>query len=126
MLRSSSIWAVLVGITLAVMEVRANWGGWQWWPWWLVDFVAAAMLLVGGWRTLVSPPAGKAWLAAAWSFTLGMAWMSLAGNFEAGPDQARDARVGGFYLLLVGSLFFSAFAGLLLALFGTSPTRQNV
>ena len=51
--------------------------------------------------------------------------MSLAGNYEAGPDPTRDARVGGFYLLLIGSLVLSAFAGLLLELFGKSASKQN-
>lgn len=118
MLRFSAVCGILTGLTLAVMEVRANWGGWQWWPWWLVDFVSAALLLAGGIATLSNRDNGRAWLVAGWAFTLGMAWMSLAGNIEAGVDADRDARLGGAYILLVGSLVASALFCLMLALFG--------
>jgi len=117
-LKLSAIWALLVGLTLAGLEVRANWGDWQFWPFWVVDFVAAGLLLAGffaWWRGLAI---ARALLAAAWGFTLGMAWMSLGFNIEAGPDPARDARLDGGYLLLVATLVASAFAGLALSLFG--------
>ena len=124
MQRISAIWALLTGLTLAVIEVRANWGGWQWWPWWLVDFVAAALLIPGATLHFRRHPRVGRWLVAGWAFTFGMAWMSLAGNIAAGPDPDRDARLGGAYLLLIGSLVFSALAGLLLALFGRDPGKS--
>lgn len=124
MLRVSAIWAILTGATLALMEVRANWGDWQWWPWWLVDLVAAVLLIGGGWRTLHNPDEGRRWLVAGWAFTFGMAWMSMAGNAEAGPDPSRDARLGGAYLLLVGSLAGSSLIGLILALFAKTPAPK--
>ena len=104
---------------LAVMEVRANWGDWQWWPWWLVDFVAAALLVTGGVATLGKATAGRSWLAAAWAFTLGMSWMSLAGNIAAGVDAGRDERLAGAYVFLVGLLVASALCGLSMALLGS-------
>ena len=116
MLRFSAFWAILTGAILATLEVRANWGDWQWWPLWLVDFVAAALLILGGWKTLREPSAGRLWLSAAWAFTFGIACMSLAGNVEAGPDPARDARLGGAYLFLVGSLVTSSTVGLVFCL----------
>ena len=118
MLRASAIYAIIGGILLAGLEVRANWGDWQWWPWWLVDFVAAALLLLGGYRTLRSPLQGKPWLTAAWAFAFGMGWMSLAGNVELGPDPARDARLGGGYIALVGFGVASSLLALLAALLG--------
>lgn len=126
MLRASAVWAILTGLTLALLEIRANWGGWQWWPWWVVDFVSAALLLFGGVRTLSEPHSGKAWLTAGWAFTFGMAWMSMAGNFEAGPDPDRDARLGGAYLFLVGSLVMSSVLGLILALIGKPKTQSKL
>ena len=125
-MRASAGWAILTGVTLALLELRANWGGWQWWPWWLVDFVAAALLITGGALTLCTPLKGKPWLVAGWAFTFGMAWMSLAGNFAAGPDLDRDARLGGAYLILVGALTASALAGLALALLGRSPRQSKL
>ena len=126
MLRASAIWAILTGVTLAVMEVRANWGDWQWWPFWLVDFVAAGLLVVGGLATLRLAAAGKPWLVAGWAFTFGMAWMSLAGNASIGPDPERDARLGGAYLWLVGLLVAAALAGMLLALLGRAPAQSKL
>ena len=125
MLRASAILAVLTGAMLAILEARANWGDWQWWPWWLVDFVAGALLIVGGWKVLCRSVDGRAWLAAGWAFTLGMAWMSLAGNVEAGPDPARNARLGGGYLLLVGALVATSVVGLLMALFGRTDVQSK-
>ncbi|MFN2100706.1 hypothetical protein [Altererythrobacter sp. MF3-039] len=125
MLRFSSIWAILTGLTLAYMEVRANWGDWQWWPWWLVDFVAAALLIGGGWLTLRNPLRGKPWLTAGWAFTFGMAWMSLAGNVADGPDPDRDARLAGFYIMLVGALVASSVLGLVTALFGKAADQST-
>lgn len=125
MLRFSAIWGILTGATLGIVEVRANWADWQWWPWWLVDFVAAAMLIAGGVMTLKGAQNGKAWLIAGWAFTFGMAWMSLAGNFASGPDPDRDARLGGIYLWLVGSLVASALLGMLTALFGRAADHKT-
>ncbi len=123
-LKLSAIWALLVGLTLAVLEIRANWGDWQFWPFWLVDFVASAMLIAGGLAWLLKRPIARPMLAAGWGFTLGMAWMSLGSNLEAGPDPARDARLGGAYLVLVGMLVASALAGLVLSLM-RAPRRHR-
>ncbi|MDN3645444.1 hypothetical protein QWY75_04375 [Pontixanthobacter aestiaquae] len=122
MLRASAIWAVIGGVLLATLEVRANWGDWQWWPWWLVDFVAAGFLLIGGIRTLRGDLDGRLWLVAAWAFAFGMGWMSLAGNIEIGPDPNRDARLGGGYIALVSFGVVSSLIALLLALFGRPKT----
>ena len=118
MLRASAYMALFGGITLSLAEMRANWGDWQWWPWWLVDFVAAGLLICGAVLTLQSKPRGPALLTAAWGFALGMGWMSLASNYNLGPDPARDARMGGAYLALLSFGVLFSLSGLLLALFG--------
>lgn len=117
MLRAAAVWALLTGFVLASLELQANWGDWQWWPWWLVDFVAAALLIVGAIKTLRCDQDGRIWLAAGWSFTLGMAWMSLAGNMEVGPDSGSNTRLGGFYVIAVAALVASSLIGMLLTLF---------
>ena len=108
--------AIIGGILLAIAETLINWGQWQWWPWWLVDFVSAGLLVVGGVATLRGDPIGRALLCGAWGFTLGMGWMSLAGNIEIGTNPARAARVAGFYVpLLIFGLSYSL-AGFILSL----------
>ena len=102
---------------MAIFETWVNFDQWQWWPWWLVDYVAAALLIVGGICTLKGDRIGLRLLCASWAFAIGMAWMSLAGNIEAGADPARDSRVAGFYVALIGLMIATCITGLILALF---------
>lgn len=125
-LRISAIWALLLGSVLAALEIRANWGDWQFWPFWLVDFVASALLVLGTFAYWRGHPKAQALLAVGWAFTLGMAWMSFGLNLEAGPDPARDERLGGAYLLLVGSLVASALVGLVLTMIGKPHATEKL
>lgn len=104
--------ALVYGAGLAGFETLVNWGQWQWWPWWLIDYVAAAMLVIGGVAALRRVPAGGAMLASGWGFALGMMWMSLAGNIEAGADLERSERVGGLYVALIVASMLWCFIGL--------------
>lgn len=115
--RISACLAILIGTLLAGFETLVNWGQWQWWPWWVIDYVAAVLLIGGGLSTLKRMTYGRRLLCAAWAFTLGMAWMSLADNIAAGPDPTRDGRVAGFYLALITLLIASSVVGLIAALF---------
>ena len=63
-----------------------------------------------GWTDAVSVD------AAGWAFSIGMAWMSFAGNLADGPDPARDGRVAGLYLALIALMLGTAATGLMLAL----------
>ena len=120
MRRISAILAILTGSLLALGEVQANWGDWQWWPWWLVDFVAAAMLVLGGAWSIARKRLGSIVLIAGWAFTAGMVWMSLAGNLADGVDPGRDARMMGSYAMLLAMLLGTSAAGLVLATIGTA------
>ncbi len=113
--------AILVGGSLAGFETLVNWGQWQWWPFWLVDYVAAALLIGGAVAVLKRRTASLRLLSAGWAFAIGMAWMSFAGNLADGPDPARDGRVAGFYLALIGLMIAVSLSGLLLALTARKP-----
>ncbi len=115
-LRLSASMALIYGVGLATFETFVNWGQWQWWPWWLVDYVAAALLVAGGWSAVRAHPIGRALLACGWGFALGMMWMSLASNIEAGTDPARVARAAGFYVALIIASMAWCLAGLILTL----------
>ncbi len=108
--------ALLVGALLAAFETWVNWGQWQWWPWFVVDYVSAALLIGGGWLTLRKHRVGARLLAAGWAFSIGMAWMSLAGNIEDGTDPARAGRVAGHYVALIGVHIATCLGGLLMIL----------
>ena len=74
--RASAILGLIFGAFLAVAEAARNWGDWQWWPFWLVDFIAAALLLLGGTMTLRRLRGGPQVLCGAWGFTNAMFYMS--------------------------------------------------
>lgn len=118
MLRGSAVMALLFAATLAGFETWINWGQWQWWPWWLVDYCAAALLAAGGIMALRAHASGPLVLCCGWGFALGMMWMSLAGNVEAGTDPARAARVAELYILLIGLAMAWSLAGLILTFAG--------
>jgi len=112
----SAYMALLYGFGLAGFETLVNWGQWQWWPFWLVDYVAAGLLLLAGFATLKNLTSSSKLLCLGWGFTLGMMWMSLAGNIADGTDPDRAARVADLYVaLIVFSLAYSLI-GLVLAL----------
>ncbi len=60
------------------------------WPSWLDDIFIGALLLYGAWRTGKDMRSGRRFLAAAWGFTCGMAYMSFFGQLESlnEPDPA--------------------------------------
>lgn len=82
MSRWSSVPALAFGVFLALAEVARNWGNWQWWPFWLVDFVAAALLVVGALLATRGHPRAAQVLAGAWGFTSAMFYMSFWSHIE--------------------------------------------
>lgn len=110
--------ALIYSAGLAGFETLVNWGQWQWWPWWLVDYIAAALLMSGGLAVLRNARVGAALLTTGWGFALGMMWMSLAGNIEAGTDPDRAARVAGLYVVVIVFSIMWCLTGLLLTLAG--------
>ena len=108
--------AIIYGLGLASFETYVNSAQWQWWPFWLVDYVAAALLILSGLATLKHRIYGPKLLCTGWGFTLGMMWMSLASNISDGTDPDRAARVAGFYVLLIVVSMAISLIGLLLAL----------
>lgn len=122
----SAVLVLVAATLLAGFETLVNWGQWQWWPWWLVDYVGAALLIGGGALTLNAHRSGLRLLCAGWAFNIGMAWMSMAGNIEAGTDPARAGRVAGFYVLLIGLHIATSLIGLLLAARAADRTQPQI
>src|SRR5262249_39779460 len=46
------------------------------WPFWLDDYFMGALLLYGAWRTSKDIRSGRRFLAGAWGFTCGLAYLS--------------------------------------------------
>ena len=112
----SACLALLFGVGLASFETLVNWGQWQWWPFWLVDYAAAALLILGGITTILKRKSGAKLLCAAWGFSLAMLWMSFAGNIADGTDPNRAAHVFGVYMGLIVISLVISLIGLILAI----------
>jgi hypothetical protein len=112
--RTSALLALATGSILAVAETWLNWGDWQPWPFFVVDYLAAAMLLLGGLRTLRQQSGGLRLLCGGWGFTAGMAWMAVALTWEqagAGSDFT-DTVTPTALLALIGALLGVSLLGL--------------
>jgi hypothetical protein len=111
-----SAWlAIVFGLSLSVLEALRNWGNWQWWPFWVVDYVAAALLIIGG--ALALRGRADRWLTAGWGFACAMFWMSFFGHLDtvlAGGVDTREARL----TTIIGALFGVTVVGLVLSLIG--------
>jgi hypothetical protein len=115
--RISAVLAIVFGLALAVLEVVRNRGALEWWPFWLVDYVAASLLLVGGFLALRRGV--ERWLTGGWGFACAMFWMSFFGHYEgvmkAGAAvSAREERL----TLIIGLMFGLTILGLVLGLLG--------
>lgn len=116
MVKISAWMAIAFGLALSVLEALRNWGDWQWWPFWTVDYLAALLLVIGGFAALNGR--GAAWLAAGWGFACAMFWMSFFSHYEgvlqAAEVSAREQRL----TMIIGGLFALTAAGLVLSLAG--------
>ncbi len=112
--RISAVLAIVAGIALAAAETWLNWGDWQPWPFFVVDYLAAAMLLLGGVRTLRQQSGGLRLLCGAWGFTAGMAWMAFFRTWqEAGAaSDFTDTVPVTVLLALIGALLGVSLLGL--------------
>jgi hypothetical protein len=116
-IRISAWLAIAFGVTLAVLEALRNWGDWQWWPFWVVDYVAATLLVIGGWMALRRGVFH--WLAGGWGFACAMFWMSFFGHWEGlmkagGQASEREQSL----TTIIGAMFGLTVLGLVLSLTG--------
>jgi hypothetical protein len=117
MVKVSAWLAIVFGLALAGLEVVRNWGDWEWWPFWVVDYVAAALLVVGGALALRRGPIHV--LAGGWGFACAMFWMSFFGHYgdllkAAGGADVREQKL----TLVIGIMFALTIVGLAAALVG--------
>lgn len=75
--------AIVYGVLLPIVETIRRWpqlGDITRWPSWLDDFILAAFLLYGAWRTSADTQNGQRYLVAAWGLTCGMGYGSFFGQ----------------------------------------------
>jgi hypothetical protein len=109
--------AIGFAIFLALAEIRRNWGDWGYAPFWIVDYIAVALLLYGGVRTLRSGArAGLPALAGGWGFACAMFYASFFSHLQrfGEPDRGPDDPT--VLTAVIGVLFAVTIAGFALAL----------
>jgi hypothetical protein len=83
--------AIAGGFLIVVLETVRRWGAWPFLPFLLDDYIAGAFLVYGGVRSLRDRRRGQRFLAAAWGFASGMAYMSFFGHLAAVLNRATAA-----------------------------------
>ena len=75
--------AIVFGILAPVAETIRRWSTWKKDPASLFDdYILGAFLLYGAWRVGRNVYSGQRFLAAAWAFTCGMAYLSFFGQLD--------------------------------------------
>lgn len=82
-LRTSRVLAYVLGVLTPAGETIRRWGTWWEHPLIFVDdYFIGAFLIAGAWAARGETSRGKAVLASAWAFTLGMAYASVAAHWQ--------------------------------------------
>jgi len=80
----SRYFAIVLGILTPLGETIRRWHTWRENPpAFFDDYIIGAFLLLGAWRTGKDINRGRPFLAAAWAFMCGMAYVSFFGQLEA-------------------------------------------
>ena len=114
--RAAALLALAFGVFLAVAETARNWGNWQWWPFWLVDFIAAALLIVGAALVLRGGRGGNTVLCGAWGFTTAMFYSSFWSHIEHLAEAADGNLSHGPLTIIIGIMWVITIVGFILAL----------
>ena len=79
----SRYFAIALGILTPLAETIRRWSTWRENPpAFFDDYLIGAFLLFGAWRTGKDVKSGRPFLAAAWAFMCGMAYVSFFGQIE--------------------------------------------
>jgi hypothetical protein len=122
-LKISARLAIGFGVFLAIAEVVRNWGDWGYWPFWLVDYIAAALLIAGGWAVTRRRAGAAPLLAGAWGFTCAMFYMSFFSHVATLAQADRGPIDHTQLTIIIGALFALTILGFVLSLVGTLRTH---
>jgi hypothetical protein len=116
MRKSAAVLAIVFGLFLTWAETARNWGNWQYWPFWLVDYIAAALLLIGGVMALRRARAQAAFLSAAWGFTTSMFYGSFWSHVRDQAEKADGNLAQGPLTVVIGVMWVFTIVGFVLSL----------
>jgi hypothetical protein len=121
--------AIGFAVFLALAEIRRNWGDWGYAPFWIVDYIAVALLLYGGLRTLRrGAGAGLPALAGGWGFACAMFYASFFAHLEHFGEPERGPVEPVALTLTIGALFVLTILGFALAMLaaaGAAVSREK-
>ena len=95
--------ALALGILTPLAETIRRWSTWKEDPAALFDdYILGGFLLYGAWRVGKSVHSGQRFLAAAWAFTCGMAYLSFFGQLHSlRAGEADPAPIGSKWVLII-------------------------
>ena len=111
------ILAMILAFGLAIGETIRRWGAWGFWAGWLDDYLLAAFLVFGVWRTARNRKPGLRILTAAWGCSAGLLYGSFFSKLAAPQQDMQSQTISNELLtLLVGVAFFTALLGMIWSL----------
>jgi len=122
MMSFSRYLAIVLGVLIPIAETIRRWSTWRADPPSLFDdYLIGAFLLYGAWRVGKDVRSGQRFLAAAWAFMFGMAYLSFFG-------QLQDMRMGEIDPAPIPSACVAAIkgVGLLLSVIALVVTLRRV
>jgi hypothetical protein len=101
--------AIVLGILTPLAETIRRWSTWKEDPPSLFDdYILGAFLLYGAWRVGRNVHTGQRFLAAAWAFTCGMAYLSFFGHLaRLRAGEADPAPIASKWVLMIKGLGFA-------------------
>jgi hypothetical protein len=101
--------AIVLGILTPVAETVRRWSTWKQNPASLFDdYILGAFLLYGAWRVGRNVHSGQRFLAAAWGFTCGTAYLSFFGQLDRlRAGEVDPAPIASKWVLLIKGVGFA-------------------
>lgn len=114
-LQMSRRFAIAGGLLLPALETIRRWdeipGPLITWSSWLDDYVIGVLLLLAAWSSRGGGTTGRAALAAAWGFAIGIGLLSLVGSIESWLEPAGSTDPSGLghgCIVLIKAILVSA------------------
>jgi hypothetical protein len=101
--------AIVLGILTPLAETIRRWSTWKNDPASLFDdYILGAFLLYGAWRVGRNVYSGQRFLAAAWAFTCGMAYLSFFGQLDRlRAGEVDPAPIASKWVLMIKGIGFA-------------------
>jgi hypothetical protein len=99
-------WSIGWGLFLGAGVVVRNWGDWPWWPFGIMDYIASALLILGGWFALRPGKASRlSPLLGALGFSTAMGYVSFFDHLATFRGSVNGPIPHALLTVVIGILF---------------------